>query len=150
MTITASLTGLTKTNLREQALASLRTAITSGQIPPETQMVETELSDRLGISRGTLREAMRQLQQEGLLVAGSRGRLFVRRLGPKEISDIFAVRASLEGLAAATPGRRTTTAERDRRPSSAGCSPRWPEPSARRISSSGSSPTSPSTAPCAA
>ena len=39
------LTGLTKTNLREQALASLRTAITSGQIPPESQMVETELSD---------------------------------------------------------------------------------------------------------
>ena len=102
MTITAtSLTGLTKTNLREQALGSLRTAITSGQIPPETQMVETELSEQLGISRGTLREAMRQLQQEGLLVAQTRGRLFVRRLGPKEIGDIFAVRASLEALAAA-------------------------------------------------
>jgi DNA-binding GntR family transcriptional regulator len=101
MTITASsLTGLTKTNLREQALVSLRTAITSGQIRPETQMVETELSDQLGISRGTLREAMRQLQQEGLLVARTRGRLFVRRLGPKEIRDVFAVRASLEALAA--------------------------------------------------
>jgi DNA-binding GntR family transcriptional regulator len=101
MTIPAtSLTGLTKTNLREQALASLRTAITSGQIPPQTQMVETELSDQLGISRGTLREAMRQLQQEGLLVAQSRGRLFVRRLGPKEIGDVFLVRASLEALAA--------------------------------------------------
>ena len=69
-------------------------------------MVETELSDQLGISRGTLREAMRQLQQEGLLVARSRGRLFVRRLGPKEIGDIFAVRASLEALAAATGGQR--------------------------------------------
>ncbi len=100
MTAAPALAGLTKTNLREQALASLRTAITSGQIPPETQMVETELSDQLGISRGTLREAMRQLQQEGLLVARSRGRLFVRRLGPKEITDIFAVRASLEALAA--------------------------------------------------
>lgn len=102
MTISApSLTGLTKTNLREQALASLRTAITSGQITPGTQMVETDLSEQLGISRGTLREAMRQLQQEGLLVAQSRGRLFVRRLGPKEIRDIFAVRAALEALAVA-------------------------------------------------
>ena len=101
MTAAPALAGLTKTNLREQALGSLRTAITSGQIPPETQMVETELSDQLGISRGTLREAMRQLQQEGLLVAQTRGRLFVRRLGPKEIGDIFAVRASLEALAAA-------------------------------------------------
>jgi DNA-binding GntR family transcriptional regulator len=112
MTITASsLTGLTKTNLREQALASLRTAITSGQIPPETQMVETELSDQLGISRGTLREAMRQLQQEGLLVSRSRGRLFVRRLGEKEIRDIFAVRASLEALAAGLLAARDTRTE---------------------------------------
>ena len=115
MTITAtSLTGLTKTNLREQALVSLRTAITSGQIQPETQMVETELSDQLGISRGTLREAMRQLQQEGLLVAQTRGRLFVRRLGPKEIRDVFAVRASLEALAAgllASDDDRTQTVD---------------------------------------
>jgi DNA-binding GntR family transcriptional regulator len=103
---TPVLNGLTKTNLREQALASLRTAITSGQIPPQTQMVETELSEQLQISRGTLREAMRQLQQEGLLTAGSRGRLYVRRLGPKEITDIFAVRASLEGLATSTLARR--------------------------------------------
>lgn len=117
MTITTAraLSGLTKTNLREQALASLRTAITSGQIPPETQMVETELSDQLGISRGTLREAMRQLQQEGLLVARSRGRLFVRRLGAKEITDIFAVRAALEALAAgllAEQDDRSTAARR--------------------------------------
>ena len=100
MTSAPVLNGLKKTNLREQALASLRTAITSGQLGPQTQMVETELSEQLQISRGTLREAMRQLEQEGLLVAGGRGRLFVRRLGPKEITDIFAVRASLEGLAA--------------------------------------------------
>ena len=73
MTSTPGLVGLTKTNLREQALASLRTAITSGQLPPQTPMVETELSERLQISRGTLREAMRQLQQEGLLTAGATG-----------------------------------------------------------------------------
>ena len=66
MTSAAGLVGLTKTNLREQALAPLRTAITSGQLPPQTPMVETELSERLQISRGTLREAMRQLQQQGL------------------------------------------------------------------------------------
>ena len=101
------LTGLTKTNLREQALASLRTAITSGQIAPGTQMVETELSEQLQISRGTLREAMRQLQQEGLLVPGTRGRLYVRHIGPREISDVFTVRAALESLAAASLAQRT-------------------------------------------
>ncbi len=101
-----SLVGLTKTNLREQALASLRTAITSGQLPPQTPMVETELSEQLQISRGTLREAMRQLQQEGLLVVAARGRLYVRSLGPKEIEDIFAVRSALESLAASTLASR--------------------------------------------
>jgi DNA-binding GntR family transcriptional regulator len=101
-----ALTGLTKTNLREQALASLRTAITSGQLTPETQMVETELSEQLQISRGTLREAMRQLQQEGLLVSGTRGRLYVRRLGPQEIVDLFTVRSALESLAASLLANR--------------------------------------------
>ncbi|HET9647133.1 MAG TPA: GntR family transcriptional regulator [Microlunatus sp.] len=106
MTAAPGLVGLTKVNLREQALASLRTAITSGQLPPESPMVETELSDQLGISRGTLREAFRQLQQEGLLTAKARGRLYVRKLGPKEIADVFAVRSALEALAASTLAQR--------------------------------------------
>jgi len=62
--------------------------------------VETELSDALQISRGTLREALRQLQQEGLVSEGDRGRLVVRHLDTKEIRDIFQVRAALESLAA--------------------------------------------------
>jgi DNA-binding GntR family transcriptional regulator len=96
----ASLLRLEKTSLREQALTSLRRAITTGQIAPGTHLVETELSEALQISRGTLREAMRQLQQEGLISAGARGRLSVRHLDGKEIRDIFGVRSALESLAA--------------------------------------------------
>lgn len=100
MTIqTAGLAGLAKVNLRQQALTALRRAITTGELPPGTHLVETELSEQLQISRGTLREAMRQLQQEGLISAGARGRLSVRSLDAKEILDIFAVRAALEALA---------------------------------------------------
>lgn len=95
-----SLLRLEKTSLREQALTALRRAITTGQLTPGTHLVETELSDALQISRGTLREAMRQLQQEGLISAGARGRLSVRHLDAKEIRDIFNVRAALESLAA--------------------------------------------------
>jgi len=97
----ASLGGLARTSLREQALDQLRNAVTSGEIGPNTCLVETELSAALGISRGTLREALRQLQQEGLVEAGERGRLTVRTLSDAEILDMFAVRAALEGLAAA-------------------------------------------------
>lgn len=95
-----SLLRLEKTSLREQALSALRRAITTGQLTPGTHLVETELSEALQISRGTLREAMRQLQQEGLISAGARGRLSVRHLDAKEIRDIFEVRAALESLAA--------------------------------------------------
>ena len=102
MTATASLLGLEKRSLREQALTALRRAITSGELAPGRHLVETELSEMLGISRGTLREALRQLEQEGLATAGARGRLSVRHLDAKEIRDIFAVRAALESLAART------------------------------------------------
>jgi DNA-binding GntR family transcriptional regulator len=100
--LTAPLLGLQKRSLREQALSALRAAITSGELEPGRHLVETELSDMLEISRGTLREALRQLEQEGLLSAGPRGRLSVRHLDAKEIRDIFAVRAALESLAART------------------------------------------------
>ncbi len=103
----ASLLRLEKTSLREQALTALRRAITTGQLPPGTHLVETELSDALQISRGTLREAMRQLQQEGLISAGARGRLSVRHLDNKEITDIFDVRAALESLAAGELAHQT-------------------------------------------
>lgn len=109
-----SLLRLEKTSLREQALSALRRAITTGQLQPGTHLVETELSEALQISRGTLREAMRQLQQEGLISAGARGRLSVRHLDAKEIRDIFDVRAALEslaaGLLAARPDRESAVA----------------------------------------
>lgn len=109
-----SLLRLEKTSLREQALTALRRAITTGQLTPGTHLVETDLSDALQISRGTLREAMRQLQQEGLISAGARGRLSVRHLDAKEIRDIFNVRAALESLAArelaSRPDRTETVA----------------------------------------
>lgn len=104
-----SLLRLEKTSLRQQALTALRRAITTGQLPPGTHLVETDLSEKLQISRGTLREAMRQLQQEGLISAGARGRLSVRHLDAKEIRDIFNVRAALESLAAR---ELSTSAER--------------------------------------
>ena len=96
------LPSLDRSTLRERALRALRSAITSGQYRPGDHLGEVELATRLGISRGTVREALRHLQQEGLVTAGHRGMLRVNKLTPKEIRGLYQVRAALEGLAVAT------------------------------------------------
>jgi DNA-binding GntR family transcriptional regulator len=88
--------------LRERALGALRVAITSGRYRPGDHLGEVELASGLGISRGTVREALRHLEQEGLVEAGPRGRLRVNSLTPEEIRGLYQVRAALEGLAATT------------------------------------------------
>ncbi|MCI2416340.1 GntR family transcriptional regulator [Saccharopolyspora sp. K220] len=94
-----ALSGVDRQTLREQSLHKLREAICGGQLAPGTRLIETELSDALSVSRGTLREALRHLVQEGLIVADERGRLLVRVLSPAEVADIFSVRGALESLA---------------------------------------------------
>jgi DNA-binding GntR family transcriptional regulator len=96
------LSNLDRSTLRERALVALRTAITSGQYRPGDHLGEVELAGGLGISRGTVREALRHLQQEGLVTAGHRGMLRVNQLTPDEVRGLYQVRAALEGLAVAT------------------------------------------------
>jgi DNA-binding GntR family transcriptional regulator len=93
------LTSLDRSTLRERSLEALRTAITSGEYRPGSHLGEEELAGRLGVSRGTVREALRHLQQEGLVTAGARGMLRVNSLSPTEIRELFQVRGALEGLA---------------------------------------------------
>lgn len=102
MTAIEPLQSLDRSTLRERALVSLRVAITSGRYRPGDHLGEVELASGLGISRGTVREALRHLEQEGLVEAGPRGRLRVNSLTPEEIRGLYQVRAALEGLAATT------------------------------------------------
>src|SRR5919199_3825376 len=93
------LTSLDRSTLRERALSALRSAITSGQYRPGDHLGEVELAGHLGVSRGTVREALRHLQQEGLVTPGARGMLRVRSHTATEVRELFQVRAALEGLA---------------------------------------------------
>ena len=93
------LPSLDRSTLRERALRSLRAAITSGRYRPGDHLGEVDLASLLGVSRGTVREALRHLQQEGLVTAGNRGMLRVNSVTPQEIRELFRVRAALEGLA---------------------------------------------------
>lgn len=108
------LASLDRSTLRERALEALRAAITSGEYRPGDHLGEEDLAARLGVSRGTVREALRHLQQEGLVTAGARGMLRVHSLSPGEIRDLFQVRGALEGLAVtlliASPKRNAAVA----------------------------------------
>jgi DNA-binding GntR family transcriptional regulator len=108
------LTSLDRSTLRQRSLEALRTAITSGEYRPGSHLGEEELAGRLGVSRGTVREALRHLQQEGLVTAGARGMLRVNSLSPAEIRELFQVRGALEGLAVtlliASPRRNAAVA----------------------------------------
>lgn len=96
----ASMASLSRSTLREQALLRLRDAILTGELPPGSHLNEVELSGQLGISRGTIREALRALEQAGMAEQVDRGRLLVRTLSVREINELYDVRTVLERHAA--------------------------------------------------
>ena len=78
----------------------LRTAILTRELAPGVRLVESDLTLRFAVSRGPVREALRRLAAEGLIVhVPNRGAL-VRRLCGKEIAELFQIRVALESLAA--------------------------------------------------
>jgi DNA-binding GntR family transcriptional regulator len=77
----------------------LRSAIMYGSLPPGTQMGESELATRLGVSRGPLREAMQRLVQEGLLHSEPHRGLFVTTLDAEDVRDIYLARLAVERAA---------------------------------------------------
>lgn len=86
--------------LREQVYDLLREAIINGDLPPGEQITEVGIAEQLKVSRTPAREAIRMLEQEGLIVIAPRKGAFVAGIrSEKEINDIFQVRAVLEGLA---------------------------------------------------
>jgi DNA-binding GntR family transcriptional regulator len=78
----------------------LRRQIVTGAFAPGSQMVEPKLAERLGVSRGPVREALQRLVQEGLLVTIPHRGVFVVELGAGDVADIYAARRAIEREAA--------------------------------------------------
>lgn len=85
--------------LRTDAYEALREAILLGQLRPGERVVEAEIARQMGISRGPIREAVRQLEQDGLVEYQPRRGVIVAELTRERVLDAYAVRAQLEGLA---------------------------------------------------
>ena len=96
--------------LRGQAYDILKRQLLSGELRPGERVNEVVMASRLGISRGPLREAIRNLEQEGLLIAAPHRGTFVRRLSEEEAAELQEVRLALETAAACRLAQRWTPA----------------------------------------
>lgn len=85
----------------------LREEIVSGRLESGAPLVEAAVAARYGTSRTPVREALRRLEQDGLVERGDRG-LRVRARGPEEILEIYEVRILLEAAAARGAAERST------------------------------------------
>lgn len=84
--------------LREQVVALLREAILDLRLLPGQRLVERELVDRLGVSRTTVRESLRELAAEGLVTVVPQRGAVVTSPSREDARDLYDVRASLESL----------------------------------------------------
>ena len=73
--------------------------ILSGRLKPGEKLVENELCKEFGMSRAPIRESLRVLESQGLVVIKPRKGAYVRKLTRKDVLDAVAVRQNLEGLA---------------------------------------------------
>lgn len=105
------MTGLVRLGLAEQAVETLRELVLTGEIPPGARVNEVELAQRMRISRGPLREAVRHLISEGLLsYEPHRGTRVVQADLP-ELYALFELRSALECAAARLAAARRTDAD---------------------------------------
>jgi DNA-binding GntR family transcriptional regulator len=100
--------------LRQEVLGALRSAILAGEIPVGTRLLEAEVATSMSVSRAPVREAVRHLEQEGLVeIFPHRGAVVVG-LPETEIDAIYELRAVIEGRATAAAIDTRGDAELDR------------------------------------
>lgn len=85
--------------LRSDVNAAIRQAIISGAIKPGERINEAEIARQMQISRAPIREAIRQLEQDGLLVSVPRRGTFVVTLSREDVEEVYTLRADIESRA---------------------------------------------------
>lgn len=85
--------------LRNDVYEALRRAVVSGALKPGQRLNEAEIARQMQISRAPIREAIRQLEQEGLLASVPRRGTFVVSLSTDDVEEVYTLRADLEARA---------------------------------------------------
>lgn len=94
--------------LHQNVYSTLKEAILQGQLQPGARLCEADIAAQMGVSRAPIREAFRQLEQEGLAVNSPYKGTFVATFTPDDIRELCAVRGLLEGYAVARAVQRIT------------------------------------------
>ena len=94
--------------LRDVVFNTLRQAILKGELAPGERLMEIQLAEKLGVSRTPIREAIRKLELEGLVLMIPRKGAEVAKISEKSLRDVLEVRRSLEELAIELACQRMT------------------------------------------
>ena len=106
-----ALTLVQRTSLTRLVAESVEKLILSGELAPGAKLNEAALAERLGVSRGPLREAYRMLEESGLIRQVKNRGAFVREIALAEAADIYDVRAGLDATAGRLLASRITPAQ---------------------------------------
>lgn len=87
-----------KTSVSVKVEDFVRKAVYEGRLHPRERIIEGDLAHRLGVSRGTVREAVLRLERDGLVVTTPRRGTFIRDISVQDIRVVFRMRGKLEGL----------------------------------------------------
>lgn len=85
--------------LRDLVFTTLRQAILKGELLPGERLMEIQLAEKMGVSRTPIREAIRKLEREGLVIMVPRKGAEVAGISEKMLRDVLEVRMTLEKLA---------------------------------------------------
>ena len=100
-----------RTSLRDQVFQKLRKDILNGKYQAGDELVENTLGKEMGVSRTPVREAIRQLELEGLVQLIPNKGAVVNGISVKDMEDIFSIRSRLEGLCAGWAAKYRTEEE---------------------------------------
>lgn len=109
-----ALTPVRYRNMAEQIATALRQAIADGKLRPGARLLEVQIAREMGTSRAPLREALIQLQREGLVVRQPNRGTFVADLTEDLVREVASLRGVLEGFAASLAVKRLTQADFER------------------------------------
>lgn len=102
------LSPISRSTLREETVSRLRQAILSEQLPGGTPLPEAQTAAKLGVSRVPVREALVELERQGLVDFDRNGRASVRDFTPEDVAEIMTLRGTLQTMAALHAAARLT------------------------------------------